>query len=278
MSLADVVPVRLFHDGAFRWRLLTRALDPADWLQFDDEHEQVDRFLAEKERVLREHADDATGWLPGSEPPATEVARLVHDQVRERGRAVPTRRAGEHPLVWAARSVQEDLCLLQRGERGWIFTAAAVCFPTRWSPAAKVGLELTEVHAPVPRYDTIAATVDRFFDRLRPGALAWRPNWSIVGDDRLRLPADDRQAPATVSHDPVRSLWLRVERQTVRRLVDHADAIVFGIRIHRWPLAEAVEGLETAMAAELRQVPEDVARYKNLERWRLDLASRLEKS
>ena len=36
MSLAEVVPVRLFHDGAFRWRLLTRAHGPAAWAMLMD--------------------------------------------------------------------------------------------------------------------------------------------------------------------------------------------------------------------------------------------------
>lgn len=272
LSLAEVVPVHLFHDGPFKWRLATRALASADWLQFDD---GVDEYLREKERVLRVHGDDAVAWQAGSEAPSSEVAELIEHEVVARGRAMPERGMSEHPLVWACRAVQEDLCVLERGSNGWIFSAAAVCFPTRWSPAAKVGLGLTEVHEPVPRYDTIATTVERFFDRLRPGAMAWRPNWSIVGDGRLRLPANDRQAPAQLDDEPERSLWLRVERQTIRRLVDHPDAIVFGVRIHRWPLASAIAGVEQAVAAELRSMPEDVAAYKNLEQWRHHLARRL---
>ena len=272
MSFSEVVPVRLFHDDAFRWRLSTRALDAAAWLQFDDD---VDHYLAEKDTVLRDHEADAVACAAGSDGPAAELAMLVEAAVRAEGRTMPARRAGEHPIVWAARAVQEDLCILEQRPEGWVLTALAVCFPTRWSPAAKLGLELGEVHGPVPRYDAIAATVDRFFSRLRPGALAWRPNWSIVGDDRLRLPVDDRQAPSSLPSDPLRSLWLRVERQTIRRLVDHPDAIVFTIRVHRGPLGEAVVGVEAALAGELCSVPDDVAAYKNLEEWRAQLAEQL---
>lgn len=274
LSLSEVVPVRLFHDDAFRWRLSTRSLDAAGWLQFDD---QVDRYLAEKETILNEHGDDAVAYVSGSEGPANELAALIEAAVESEGRSMPTRHADEHPIVWSARAVQEDLCVLQRRPEGWVLTAAAVCFPTRWSPAAKVGLELGQVHGPVPRYGEIAATVDRFFDRLRPGAIAWRPNWSIVGDDRLRLPVDDRQAPTGLPADPLRTLWLRIERQTVRRLIDHPEATVFTIRVHRWPLGESIIGLEAALAAELRTIPDDIARYKNLDEWRMLLAGQLDR-
>ena len=273
LSFAEVVPVSLFSDDAFRWRLATRSLAADAWLQFDD---TAAEYAREKDRVLHEHRADAFATEPGSESAAGELADLVAGELVRLGRPVPGRRADQHPVEWAARAVQEDLCLLERDELGWRFTAAAVCFPTRWSPAEKVGLHLREVHAPVPRYDDIAATVDRFFDRLRPGALAWRPNWSLVGDARLRLPADDRQAPAELPTDVIDGLWLRIERQTIRRLVAHPDAAVFTIRIHRWPLRQVVALIDRELAVELRTMPTDVAAYKNLEEWRLDLAERLD--
>ncbi|MDG1876317.1 MAG: DUF3445 domain-containing protein [Acidimicrobiales bacterium] len=271
LSFADVVPVALFPAQGFRWRLATRGLSADAWLQFDD---TCTTYLAEKCRVLQEHRDDALAVVPGSEVAAVELADLVAEALTAAGRQLPPDRAEQHPIEWAARGVQEDLCLLERDDAGWRFTAAAVCFPTRWSPAEKVGLELRAVHDPVPRYDDIAETVDRFFDRLRPGALAWRPNWSLVGDDRLRLPVDDRQAPAEVV-DPVGELWMRVERQTIRRLVDHPNAAVFTIRVHRWPLTDVLDDVDTGLAHELRTMPSDVADYKNVEEWRSRLVATL---
>ncbi len=271
LSFADVVPVALFPAQGFRWRLATRGLSADAWLQFDD---TCTTYLAEKRRVLQEHRDDAIAVVPGSEVAAVELADLVADALTAAGRQLPPGRAEQHPIEWAARGVQADLCLLERDEAGWRFTAAAVCFPTRWSPAEKVGLGLRAVHDPVPRYDDIAETVDRFFDRLRPGALAWRPNWSLVGDDRLRLPVDDRQAPAEVV-DPVGELWMRVERQTIRRLVGHPNAVVFTIRVHRWPLTDVLDDVDTGLAHELRTMPSDVADYKNVEEWRSRLVATL---
>jgi hypothetical protein len=271
LSFAEVVPVSLFVEGGFRWRLSTRGLAAEEWLQFDDAY---DTYLAEKSRVLREHRADALAVLPGSELASAEVADLIADALTITGRPLPLGRPQQHPLEWAARCVQEDLCLLERDSSGWRLTAAAVCFPTRWSAAEKIGLGLRAVHEPVPRYDDIADTVDRFFDRLRPGSLVWRPNWSLVGDDRLRLPVEDRQAPTDLA-DPLGELWMRVERQTIRRMVDHRDAALFTIRVHRWPLTEVLADVDVGLADELRTMPSDVAEYKNIDEWRSRLAATL---
>lgn len=271
-TFTEVIPISLFAKGGFRWRLATRGLAPEGWLQFDDAYRT---YLAEKHRVLRAHRADALAFVPGSEEPAAEIADLVAAELTERELPLPPDRAAQHPLEWSARGVQEDLCLLERGAAGWRLTAAAVCFPTRWSPADKIGLGLRAIHDPVPRYEDIADTVDRFFDRLRPGSLVWRPNWSLVGDDRLRLPVEDRQAPTAVL-DPIDELWMRVERQTIRRLVDHPDAAVFTIRVHRWPLIDVLDSVDAGLEEELRTMPIDVAAYKNIDEWRGHLATVLE--
>jgi hypothetical protein len=176
----------------------------------------------------------------------------------------------------AARRIHEDLVVMERRDGAWVMTAGVVCFPTRWRPSEKIGHTMAVIHEPVPRYDDIATAVDRFFDRLQPGRLAWRANWSVVGDAALRLEADDRQAPRSLPADPDRDLLLRVERQTVRRLERTPDALVFTVRIHRWPLGEVLGEIDQALAAQLRALPVDVATYKNLDHWRHELAAHLD--
>ena len=43
--------------------------------------------------------------------------------------------ADEHPLIKAARLVQEDLVILQHIDGAWVLTAGVVCFPSHWSVA-----------------------------------------------------------------------------------------------------------------------------------------------
>lgn len=256
-------PLFVTEDGRvdpFRWRMGVRSTDPGHWLQPDDRRVAD---LREKLALRSRLGDETFVARPGSEVAAAEVLALVEAELGRLGLPVATAR--RHPLDTAGLSVQEDLCLLQPDAGSWRLTAASVCFPTRWDLPSKLGRSLLEIHDPVPGYrEQLGEQVDRFFDRMAPGAIAARLNWSVVGDGRRRLDPREPQAPPGPPADPGRDLFVRVERQTLRRLVDHA-AIVFGIRIHVWPLAEVVDDLPGPALAELvESMPVDVADYKNL--------------
>lgn len=262
-----VVDHSLFATRRFRWRMATRPLAPEDWLQIDDAY-QAD--LALKTELVRTRPDEVIGWLEGSAAAAEELEGLLAGALASYGHHV----AGgeEHAIDRCGRSVQEDLCLMERRPPGWVLTAGSVCFPTRWDFPSKLGLPLLDIHGPVPGYAAdLAVAVDRFFDRMDPGDLAWRLNWSLVDDAARRLDPGRRQAPAVMPPDPASGLHLRVERQSLRRLSRHR-AIVFGIRVHVWPLGEVVGRLPaSAFADHLASMPADVVRYKNLEKLRKPL-------
>ncbi|MEM7139460.1 MAG: DUF3445 domain-containing protein [Actinomycetota bacterium] len=267
LAFADVVEHSPFNGGAFRWRMHTRALDESLWLQPDGDR---DADLALKRGFIESDPSGCLGWLDGSEAASTELLELVLAECRRRG--LDPASSGTHPIDRAGRSTQEDLCLLEPVDGEWTLTAGSVCFPTRWALSDKLGASLAEIHGPVPSYaEHVGAAVERFFDRLTPGAVAYRLNWSLVGDGARRLPADARQAPATMPADPAAGLFVRIERQTVRRLVAHR-AVVFGIRIHVWPLGTVMDDMRAmSFADHLAGLPLDVARYKNLDGLRDDL-------
>ena len=245
----------------FQWRMGVRSTDAGQWLQPDDR--RVDD-LREKEALRARLGEETFVARPGSEAAGAEVLSLVEGELRRLGLSVASAR--RHPLDTAGLSVQEDLCLLEPDAGSWRLSAASVCFPTRWDLPSKLGRSLREIHDPVPGYrEQLGDQVDRFFDRMTPGALAARLNWSVVGDERRRLDPREPQAPPGAPVDPGRDLFVRVERQTLRRLVDH-PAIVFGIRIHVWPLEEVVDDLPGPVLADLvESMPVDVADYKDLE-------------
>ena len=64
---------------------------------------------------------------------------------------------------------------------------------------------------------------------------------------------------------PARRLYLRVERQTLRRL-PQSGAILFGIRVHSYEMARAITTPEAAsgLAEAVRALPEATAHYKSL--------------
>ena len=251
----------MFSAPTFRWRIGLRALSDDLWLQPDDAR---DTDLAEKVSLIDTRPEEMLAWLPGSEPASAEVFELVAADLSDRGLAVAS--VGEHPIDRAGRSLQEDLCLMERRGSQWILTAGSVCFPTRWALRDKIGVSLSAIHTPVPGYgDDLGPRVDRFFHRMSPASLVWRLNWSIVSDSGRRLDVRDSHTPCDPPDDVGRDLFVRVERQTLRRLTTH-EAIVFCIRVHVWPLGEVVAELPAeGLVASLGSMPIDVANYKNLE-------------
>lgn len=222
------------HAGAPHHRMGTHVVDEADWLRLDD-HADAERAL--RRRLVAEATDEVLAVEPGSEPARAETADVV---LRWLGTRAPVALAAwddtePDPLVRAGLAVQDDLCLMERSEQGWRLTAALVCFPTSWLLADKIGRAQPAIHGPVPRFDDdgLAARVDRFFDRLAPGRIVGRRNWGITPHPLLFVP----DAPALPRPDPwgPEHLWIRSERQTLRRLPE-TGAVLFTIRVQLAPL------------------------------------------
>ncbi|MEQ1771142.1 MAG: DUF3445 domain-containing protein, partial [Devosia sp.] len=159
-----------------------------------------------------------------------EIYRSDGAAMRVAGQAVPL--DGDAPLKVASRLVQEDLVLMRRGEIGWRLAAASLCFPSGWNLTEKFGRPIHEIHAPVPAFGPHtrnAELIARMFDNLKPetGMLRW--NWSIHPAGTLFRPA----IPGMLVFGP--QTFLRVERQTLRRLPQSGD-ILFTIRIYAEPI------------------------------------------
>lgn len=263
-ALAEVL-----DDRPYRLRMGLRPLEPGVWLVVDGHY---DDELAEKRRLLAEGHGDVVATVPGSEAAAAEVL----DEVLAALRALDAERfadpaidSGLHPIDAAGRLVQEDLCLHEHVDGRWVLTAASVCFPTRWTLADKIGRSVAAIHDPVPGYgDELASVVDGFFDRLRPGPGYWRRNWSLVTEPDLYLPERDTREPVRFGAEAAgERVWVRSERQTLRRLPGHGS-IVFTIRVERWPLGAltAYPELAARLASAVRRTPPAMAAYKSLDR------------
>ncbi|MEO6318333.1 MAG: DUF3445 domain-containing protein [Acidimicrobiales bacterium] len=209
----------------------TRNLAAADWLIADADR---DRDLVRKAVLLDARHAEVFAALdsPAVNAASIEVLELV---VAATGTtAVPV---DLHPLDAAGRLVQEDLCLMVLRDGAPHLDAASLCCPSYWRLADKIGRPMAEVHEPVAHYDVeLAAKVDTFLQRLRPERPVWRRNWSIHDDPTYFLP--DPTPPLAV--DPPDGLFLRSERQTLRRLRS-ADVVLFTIRTQQIPLAELRE-------------------------------------
>jgi hypothetical protein len=232
----------------------TRGLDPAAaWLVADDDREHD---LAEKSRLLAERHGEVFAAL--DRPDVLAASRDVLALVVEATGLEPDHAL--HPLDAAGRLVQEDLCLLVLRDGAPHLDAASLCFPSYWRLADKLGRPLAEVHDPVAHYaDELAAKVDRFLARLPADRPVWRRNWSIHDDPSYFLPAATPPRPV----DPPEGLWLRSERQTLRRLPT-AGTILFTIRTQQVPLAVLGENPDVArrMAAAIDAWSSELLAYK----------------
>ena len=130
------------------------------------------------------------------------------------------------------------MCLIEASPDGPRLTAAVLCFPSRWRLHEKLGRPLAEVHGRVPFYgDRLARPVDRFMGMSRPGISRPALNWSVMDDPTLFQPTGKWRTAhdATITEQNAgERLFLRVERQTLRRL-PVSGAVLFGIRVHVYP-------------------------------------------
>ena len=250
-----------------RQRMGTRAIEEAGWLS-SDVHRGPE--LALRRRLYDEAPGEVFDALADTDDPCAEAAALVHAWLATNRPAFLADWDAKlpHPLVRAGLAVQEDLCVMQRGSEGWRLTAGMLCFPTYWRLADKIGRTLDQVHGPVPHYeDDLADKVALFFDRLPAGRTVSRRNWGLTAHPMLFVP--DLDALIQPARFDSQQLWLRSERQTLRRLPD-TGAILFTIRVQLAPATALLERLPLAarlLDAVEHWTPEMIASRGNRHGW-----------
>jgi Haem-dependent oxidative N-demethylase, alpha subunit-like len=272
----DALP---FGDGVYRMAMGLIPIAACDWLEPGD---VLADTLAAKRHLLETRHAEVFASLAEADAAADELLALVvvhltedHGALfrRDRDRLV-NGATGEswdlanralHPLDLAGRLVAEDLCLMQQHGARYILTGASLCSPARWRLAEKLGRPLVAIHAPVPGYhDALASAVDRLFAALRPGRIVGRFNWGIADDPTPFQPVAGPPAVLTAAEAGAK-LWLRVERQTLRRM-PRSGAVVFTIGTRITRLDAAIHSAEDAkaLAATIATMPEETRAYKRI--------------
>jgi hypothetical protein len=236
-----------------------QPVTPGDWLRVDDAYAGQmayrDRLLTERraevamraedpvaaEAVLLEQVIEAVLALPGYVRATGGIRRpdgVVVDPAREAS-----------PIVAAARLAQEDFLILEQTDDGHRLASAVLCFPASWSLHQKIGRNMLRIHQPVERYDdNIARRVNRVMDVLQQGNAVWRANVLCYNDPELHQPRLEHERRP---FDPALPTWVRVERQTLKRLT--GTATVFAIHTYVVPL-------ERLTPEQLASMPEIVRR------------------
>lgn len=75
-------------------------------------------------------------------------------------------------------TVEDDVFLLKPTDEGHLSVAFLCCHPAGFDPSTKLGKLLKDIHEPVPSYDKIGPSMERFFSKVKAGQFVKRTNVS----------------------------------------------------------------------------------------------------
>jgi len=229
-----------------------------DWLRVDDAYAGQ---MAYRDHLLRHCRGDVYRCAGGSADSEALLLGCVVEAVlalpgfyrtreglrRPDGEVIDPERE-DSPAIAAARLAQEDFLILTRSAAGHVVTTGVVCFPASWTLSEKMGRTLTAVHGPVDRYDaSLGRRVERILTLLPASQAVWRANVLCYNDPNLHQPRGEHERRP---FDPDGPVFVRVERQTLRRL--SADAVVFSIHTYLTPLEDLSPDQHASLPARVR--------------------------
>lgn len=267
-------------------------LEPDRWIEPDED--LVEQIKLKRELVA-EHGERVLRAEPGTEAAQQEVLDLLIEylpahhpdryclgdgRLNVTGLTTDLIDTAMMPLQRAGLLVQDDLVIMRNGEDGWRIAAAFLAFPSSWRLSEKFGRSMDEVHAPVPGFEggsRNAGLINRMFDNLSPDRIVVRWNWSVNWSHALYHP--DAKSAEEKRGVPAEKAFIRVERQTLRKLPGSGD-ILFTIRIYLDPVTAILSqpnGAELAasMAEQLEAMSDDETAYKGLAEKRSELVALL---
>ncbi|KAH8645501.1 hypothetical protein BX600DRAFT_165672 [Xylariales sp. PMI_506] len=245
---------------------------------------------------MRDHPDHVLGCVPeGAEPVRELYTYLLRDYLPARfptmfslgpkaltnlatGEVVPLEYPAGEPLEALrrlARTVEDDLLLLQQTPEGHRCVALVCTCASGFDPKEKLGRSLRDIHTPVPSYDKIGPSMERYFSRMEVGKNATRVNWSITDSPALLNLSGNHVNEGDVFEKDIdidiTQARFRCELQTVSRLPE-TRALLFSFKTYTYPLEDIkLEGLGPDLAAAIEGLGAGNApgmwKYKGGVRW-----------
>tara|TARA_B100000686_G_scaffold351762_1_gene451443 strand:+ start:3023 stop:3961 length:939 start_codon:yes stop_codon:yes gene_type:complete len=291
-----------FENAPFRHSLGLNKISEKDWFEINDPDERAFQ-MGEKRKFLSKIQDEVFMAEPSALKASEEVLKLMlkhlpkyhpnHYSLEDNYLFVKPHLGfegekwstnifsnGYHPLDLSARLVQEDLVIMlptnnsfSNGQMQWHLKAGSVAFPSRWNLQEKFGKSMDMIHIPVPLYkEQIQQFVNQFFNNMPINDIYERRNWSLYDSSKLRhdgkrLPDYNKQSSIN-SENSGKRLWLRVERQTLKKL-PISGGILFTIRIHLKQLNKIVKSKEIRkrLINALSALPPEIRAYKQTDKF-----------
>ena len=194
-----------------------------DWLQRSDTFEAQ---TAHRRDLIARKRETVFQTTPEAEAACIELRDIIHAEAEQDDWTT-----SDHPLLEAAVNIQEDLCILQKQGDTHDLTAAVMCFPSSWDVRQKIRRSIANIHNPVPEFSAVSNIVERMLSAIRIEQPLGRANFLIYTDPELHQP---RGEGISKPIDPLAPRYIRVERQTFRRL-PKTLAVVFAIHTYIVP-------------------------------------------
>ncbi|KAF2426599.1 hypothetical protein EJ08DRAFT_699895 [Tothia fuscella] len=248
LNKAKSRPYRPFRWAYHQTMSLTK-LEPDWWLEVESDY--VDR-ITQRTALYARHGSSVLDALPGSELACKELMEmclqfycarypmyflldqskmLFHNRILN----TTTNLKETPPLIVILNNIPEDFALMLRDpETGtYKFRAGVICSALGWNLGTKIGMELKEIHAPIPDYkEKMQFSMDRYFAKKPTDKAIQRGSWGLEVDKPLYMPPGDPHELHRNTQSPTLTpsqCHLRVDWQTLRRLPLSAS-IVFNFK------------------------------------------------
>ena len=163
-------------------------------------------------------------------------------------------------IVDLALHFEEDLAIMHNG----ILSAICFCFPSSWIPAERVGLSLTEIHAPVGDGAHLVLASDKLAKTMADPVLGSfrRQVWTVTTNPRLSNHPDYH-----VDTEPgsLADLYFRLETQTTAPLGDSLTSLFF-VKVDVVPLTSVWDAMGGKIRDSINSMSPEILEYKNLKR------------
>ncbi|KAK2743362.1 hypothetical protein FQN55_007297 [Onygenales sp. PD_40] len=259
-------------------------LEPDWWLELDKNYKSR---IEQRQDLYAKHGKAVLDFLPGSELACKELMEMViqflcaryphYFSLSEDKRFFHNEILGtkddllsKPPLVVLMDNVPEDFAIMLRDDKtGYYFLRAGIiCSALGWNLGIKMGLQLHEIHSPIPDYkEKMQFSMDRFFSKMPTDKPIQRGSWGLEVGQPLYMPAGDPHELQRLSQNPSLKLtdcYMRVDWQTLRRLPLSA-AIVFNFKALFTPVTEFRDepGVPALLAKILNDGKRSLMEYKN---------------
>ncbi|MFT4126162.1 MAG: DUF3445 domain-containing protein [Gordonia sp. (in: high G+C Gram-positive bacteria)] len=189
------------------------------------------------------------------------------------------------PMDFLAREIPDDLLLVVERDGRLYFDAGVVTFAAAWSVSFDVGMDMYEIHAPVPHLirSGVVARAEQFLRRLPADQVYRRVNWTLSASDSDKLDVSLEELPDWAADIPrmvaagdFARARLRIELEHFVRL-PMSGAVTFNIRTFMASLEHVrrIPEWSSQLATVIETLDPHIASYKGFLDYRDDVVGYL---